>query len=231
VIGIGIGIGHGGAKSFSPPDILGLVGWYRADLGITLAVGTAIATWADQSGSGHDLLGVAPTQPTFNASDANFGGKPSVSFDQPSSQGMQTAPLALAQPLTWYFVARRTTAPFTQQLSDGSVVREATYVTGTTVQMYAGAAFGTKQWAAGDVHALVTVYNGAASAIYLDDSTAPQLGDAGTNGLDLISVSVPSAQAWDGQMAEVLIYQGAHTAVEVAKVFAYIAARYGLAVS
>ncbi len=54
--------------------------WARADLGITIATGASV--WADQSGKGRDLIqGTAARQPGFNATDANFNGHPSLTFD------------------------------------------------------------------------------------------------------------------------------------------------------
>jgi hypothetical protein len=78
----GIGIGpFGGRAPFLPTDIDGCVLWLRADLGITEA-GSGVSVWADQSGNGNDFVqGTDSARPPYTASDPDFNGHPSLSFD------------------------------------------------------------------------------------------------------------------------------------------------------
>lgn len=72
-------IASGAAAPFSPLTY-GPVGWWRADLGITLNGGD-VSAWADQSGNGSHLLQANPAlQPLYTASDANFNNQPSLTF-------------------------------------------------------------------------------------------------------------------------------------------------------
>ncbi len=66
---------------FAPTDLSGLVGWYKSGVGITLNGGT-VSQWDDSSGTGnHASHGTAGNQPTYNATDVNFNGLASLTFD------------------------------------------------------------------------------------------------------------------------------------------------------
>lgn len=80
-IGLGLGLGATGAP-WTPGrlrgDGLGL--WLRADLGLTLN-GSAVTTWADQSGNGNDFTdgGSAARRPAYSAT--SFNSRPGITFD------------------------------------------------------------------------------------------------------------------------------------------------------
>lgn len=68
-------------SAFDPTQLTDKIAWYRADLGATVGSGT-ITGWADQSGVGdanRNMVSIG-TAPTYNASDATFGGQPSISL-------------------------------------------------------------------------------------------------------------------------------------------------------
>lgn len=67
------------APSWSPADIADAFAWYRADQGVTL-VGSDVSALADLSGNGRHLS-EATNRPLFNASNANFNGQPTITFD------------------------------------------------------------------------------------------------------------------------------------------------------
>lgn len=57
-----------------------LIAWWRPGVGVTLN-GSKVATWADQSGNGHDLSnGTDAARPTYNATGGP-NSKPSMLFD------------------------------------------------------------------------------------------------------------------------------------------------------
>jgi hypothetical protein len=62
-----------------PASIGGLAAWYKAD-SLTLMNGATVTSLVDSSGAGNDMTSYSGT-PTYNASDAQFGGKPSISFN------------------------------------------------------------------------------------------------------------------------------------------------------
>jgi hypothetical protein len=58
-----------------------LLGWWRADMGITLVSGV-VSAWADQSGNGNHLTQTtAAHRPSYTASHADWNGRPAVSLD------------------------------------------------------------------------------------------------------------------------------------------------------
>jgi hypothetical protein len=70
--------GHG-SDEFSPADITGLQVWLDANQ-IVSTDGTAVTTWADSSGNGHDFTqGTAGFRPTYQTGELN--GLPVVRFD------------------------------------------------------------------------------------------------------------------------------------------------------
>jgi len=60
--GIGIDTTYGGWVSATGPDLTGLVGWYKADAGVT-AVSNAISAIADQSSNANNLSGTGTLVP------------------------------------------------------------------------------------------------------------------------------------------------------------------------
>jgi hypothetical protein len=71
-------------KSFSPPTVSGLVGWWQPHLGITLNSGS-VAAWANQGTLGGSLAqNTAASQPFFNLSGSNTI-YPSITFNGSNS--------------------------------------------------------------------------------------------------------------------------------------------------
>ena len=69
----------GKSRFFVPTDVSGCLMWLRSDLGIT-KTGSAVSTWADQSGAGRDVSQATfDRQPTISANQLN--GQPLVVFD------------------------------------------------------------------------------------------------------------------------------------------------------
>lgn len=71
----------GGSPLWTPMRLTALRGWYRSD-DLVLS-GSDVTTWADKSGIGNHLTdgGVSARRPAYSASDAAFGGRPSLTFD------------------------------------------------------------------------------------------------------------------------------------------------------
>lgn len=71
-----------GAFGAMPPIVAGLQFFGDLSSPATSIVSGAVATLGDSSGYGrHFPQGTAANRPTYNASDANFGGRPSMTFD------------------------------------------------------------------------------------------------------------------------------------------------------
>jgi hypothetical protein len=66
---------------FDPLSVDGCVGWYRADMGVTL-VSDVVSAWADQSGNGHHMTqGTAGSRPGHVASETSLNGQATLVFD------------------------------------------------------------------------------------------------------------------------------------------------------
>jgi hypothetical protein len=68
-----------GNRPFQPSSLPNLVFWLSAD-NLGLADGTAISTWTDRSGNGHNATGTTTTRPLYKSSGLSAG-RPSVRFD------------------------------------------------------------------------------------------------------------------------------------------------------
>jgi hypothetical protein len=67
--------------AFAPTDISGLEAWYKSGVGVTLN-GSDVSQWDDQSGNARHLTqGTAANQPLYNATDANWNGLASITFN------------------------------------------------------------------------------------------------------------------------------------------------------
>lgn len=85
--GVHLGVA-GAARAFVPTDIAGCILWLRADMGITLA-GADVSAWADQSGTAHHVV-TGGNRPEYVAA-GGVGGKPGVDFVRANSEYMQWA--------------------------------------------------------------------------------------------------------------------------------------------
>ena len=71
--------GGGGGGGFNPSSLGNLSAWYKA-ASLSLSNGATVTSIADSSGTGNDMTSYGGT-PIYNASDAQFGGKPSISLN------------------------------------------------------------------------------------------------------------------------------------------------------
>lgn len=67
-----------GGNGSLTPDLSGLVGWYKGDVGVT-QIANLVSKWADQSGSGNDLTASLTACPTLVPSGLN--GLPYILFN------------------------------------------------------------------------------------------------------------------------------------------------------
>jgi hypothetical protein len=102
-LGLGLGMSRrGGGGSFVPTSIAGCLLWLRADLGVT---GGDVSAWADQTGSGVSLVQAdLAKRPLLIASDADFGGYPSISFTSANSDTLATSAPITYGPHTVFMV-------------------------------------------------------------------------------------------------------------------------------
>jgi len=224
---------------FLPPQVGNLVSWLRADMGITLN-GSNVSAWADQSGNGnHVTQATAVKQPTYVASDASYNGLPTVSFG--GAQSMNTAALLpsspIAQPITMILAGQTHQSPGGSFLCEFSGTRFLFYYTtiGPDLRVFAnGSELLDNVNVADQKHVYAAQFNGAASALYIDNSqTAAASGTVGAGSLTDLAVGSESGTAnfLTGKIAEVIVYNSVISPIQRSTLFAYLGSRYGIVTS
>jgi hypothetical protein len=224
-----------GARAPAQPALAGLVGWYRADQGITIATG--VSQWNDLSGTGNNATqGTGASQPTLVAASSALGGRPALQFS--GSQFLTVGSFVgfSSQPVTMYIVTQGDTVSgslFWLDGSSGAPGRSAILYNATGWDGFSGSHI-TSANSSTAAKVLAYVGNGASSALYLNSSaTAIATGNAGTNYLSQLQIgrSAVGGSNEAGLCAEILIYTQGHAAPQLSANFRYLSARYGFLAS
>ena len=242
----GGGHNYGGAglapANFSPLS-LSPVWWLRADLGITLN-GSTVSAWADQSGLGDANRNLSQAtganQPTYNSSDTNFAGRPSLS--NAGTTRMSTAAswsASYATPFSLYAVVKDDTSPgnayvlsnlsgtdsgiFTNIASSRHVGLDGAANFSGTLAIPAGSAVGGE-------------FNGASSNLYINAITANATGNTGAvpnlgaNGMCIFNLNGGASFPLVGRIAEVVAFSSLLSAGNRALLLNYFGSRYGISI-
>ena len=214
---------------FSPTDISGLLGWWKADA-LGLSDGATVTSWTDSSGNARHLTGVGTTYET-----AEINGLAIVRFDGVDDQ--LSVAFTCNQPHTRFYVAKYRSA-FTAQ---ESFADNHSSVGSGRAQMYRPASTTIGMYAAGGIttattpqayHVYGVVFNGASSLITIDGA-APVTGSTGTGagtntgGIRLGSNASPGEWA-DADVAEVIVYDTALGTTNRESVEDYLKSKYAL---
>jgi hypothetical protein len=223
---------YGGA-GLLPPTALGtMLIWLRAD-----NYNASSGTWTDTSGAGHNAT--PGTKPTLNSSDANYGGKPSVAFASASTQYLSASfGSTQAQPTTIFVVGSGTAGTFFDGI-DGTN-RQVLFLYATTGYwtIYAGSALTGSTSTITTASFWLAIFN-TTDTLAINVKTAPgSAGTSGTTGLagtaGLAGITIGAQEGpgtpLNGVIAEMGIYTGAMSAGNIAKLAAYVTARYGLSI-
>jgi hypothetical protein len=226
ILGNGVGTGAGTA-AFSPTDISGLVGWWKAD-GVNyqdsgrttlVAVDTdPVGSLTDNSGNGNHLAqATAGKRPLYRTGLLNS--LPGLTFD--GADDFLTRTLAQAQPLTLYAVIDRNTASYffsgaggsnwywkTNELNFGSVQTVTTVVDGAVK--------------------LAIQVNGASSFLRISGVNGAN-GDPGANAIAVLNVACFHDQinCYDMTFYEAMLYSGAISGANLTSLDTY-ASRWGV---
>lgn len=231
-IALGTRIGLGFAGSQFSPLALGPFVWLRSDLGITLN-STTVAAWADQSGNGHNVSqGTGANQPTYNASDANYNGRPSL---QAATSGhfLLSAAFSIPQPFSLFIVGEAATSG---QVLIGCGTASDPFVgnnAGNT-EVFAGTTQVTDPVSCTVPRSMLAVFNGASSFAGADDwVTGGSTGGSGTLSLASLNVFATSAGTFSliGKVLEIVGLPRVPTANDKALMQAYIKTLYNRTVT
>lgn len=234
-------------SSFTPASLTGLIGWWKADTGVT---GSPVTAVADQSGVGHNLVN-AGTVP-FNAT--GFNGHPAFDFSAANDAGLSANPFAIGtgnkgsvfvigQMLTGTASGGRAAcysdlvdAGGVDYGADGSsawIFRDAT---NNAIQTYRnGLGVVTTAISLATNYVLGCIYDGTNVTHYVNGATGSTTTinknwvSAGTfaigNGIN--AGGLVHLNAWDGPIAEVIVTNADNTA-NVAAIYAYAQSKYGI---
>lgn len=223
-------------RPFDPLSISGCKAWYRVDGGCDVNTdATGIGTVYDRSSQGNNLIqATAGQKPLYKTSILNS--KAIMRFDGTDDNLLVTFAAALSQPYTVYAVVKPDAAPgvgASRQIIDGAsspnrAVLNLTQSTGTYTT-YAGTAningfaYTINEWDIIDL-----VYNGASSTGAMEGITT-FAGNPGANsmgGLRVGSIYDLSQAFYSGDIAELIVYSGAHSAQDRATIRAYLSYYY-----
>jgi hypothetical protein len=222
----------------SPLAIQDCAMWYDASQGVTYD-GNGVSQWNDSSGNARHLTQtVDANKPTYNPSNAAFGGKPTVDWDTVGNGDRLDRAAAdnLTQPLTIFACTAYTpvgsadTVLFNNQSSSQFCFE---HLNGTAWQLYAGFGcqfptppVGTRPFVAS------LVANNLDSLVRINGvgvlTRAPTL-TIGITSFRLGShVNGFTTQNWNGPIAEFLVYRRRLTDGEITAVEAYLKRKYAL---
>jgi hypothetical protein len=231
-----------GVTSFTPRSIAGCIWWLRADQGITLN-GANVSAWADISGIGdpnrNATQATGAQQPPFNPSSTALGNRPAVTFTAGSGQVLNTGAFSIApsDPCTVFFAGKMGTATSTRAFGAlvGNNDRAFDYNAVTGAIGLTESATLTTTLTPTVAIAVVCVFNGASSKLFISAKTAVATGNVGTaptvTGFSVGNVNSGGANTtFGGDMGEIGAYGRALSDSEAGQLIGYLGQRYSIAI-
>lgn len=230
-------------KIYSPLDIdaANLKFWLRPDaLALTLVSSTHISQINDQSGTGDSnknaIQATDGKRPILTASDAAYNNRPTMTFNGSQLHSVGNWAASQAQPFTIYLVGQSAAGHAQQAFLDDSAGTSVIYATDTSndLAIYAGVSLSSTTVTT-NPSVMCLVFNGASSAIYVNDATtAKATGNA--SGAALVSTvlgdNAGGTTPLNGKIADSAGYAGAHNqATRSAMMAAYAGKRYAISVT
>jgi hypothetical protein len=221
-------------------DAANLKEWARPDASLVTLSSGKVAALTVRGGGGDANKNLAQatggSQPTYNATDAAYNNRPTMSFNSSQLHSVGNWAASLAQPFTIYLVGQSASGHAQQAFFDDSAGTTVIYATDTSndLAIYAGVSLSSSTVTT-NPSVMCLVFNGASSAIYVNDATtAKATGNASGAALvsavlgDNASASTPLV----GKIADHIVYAGAHNhANRSAVMSAYAAAWFGITVT
>lgn len=221
----------GGDSGFSSPAGLpGILHWYRADSGITIATG--VSQWNDIIGSAHLLQGTLALQPSYNATDAAYNNQPTIQAASAGPYLSVTATASTQAFAVWVVGEALTAGQVLASTGTGGTV-PIVYNVGGNFRSNAGTDLASGV-AATAKHAILAVFNGASSFIGVDNwLTGGVSGNAGAGNGTAIGVLAYSSGTFPtaGKIAELIISAGVPSASSIRSMARYMGPRYGISIS
>lgn len=223
----GIPYGRGGYV-LGPTGIGGLVAWYDAAQ-LPLNDNDSVASWTDLGAGGHHAVqATAAKKPLYKTNVVN--GLPVLRFDG-LDDFLLSDLFTLSQPLTVCVVATATVNA-TNIVDGGNALNTRIVQRGaasTTLRSYAGSFVTATTTSLASFFASVCVFNGAPSVINFNGTETT--GDCGaSNGTGItIGAGYNGGSPHNGDIAEVVLYAGAVSLQDRARLITYMKTKYAIA--
>lgn len=211
--------------------------WLKSTEGITLN-GSTVSAWADQSGNGQNAVQVtAASQPAYVANQLN--GYPVLRFDGVNDY-LQNTSLVIGQPTTFFIVhtqnviaSNKKSGVFDSKVyGDPYTTRQLIDYNGIEnwLGIYAGTSWLNYPKTAPFTQITTAVFNGANSKIY-ENGVLKITGNPGTytiNGYYIGSSGLAADRWYNGDVAEIIIYNRTLNDTELQMVYTYLKQKYAI---
>lgn len=222
---------------FVPTDLSGLTVLLRADDITGVTDGTGLQTWTDTSGGGRNATQATSTQRPIYRSTATGvvlpNSKPVLVFDGVDDRLTGTNGLTTATPYTAFVVGASTDLTIDRAVLNvgGKAMRHTPTRWDLNYEGVSGGS-GTTTATAG-YHVFTNSAPGSTTGVMLVDGVQVSTNvNAAPNGTSLtIGFSPGSNHAWQGPIAEVIVYDRALSTTERKQVEAYLGTKYGITVA
>lgn len=208
---------------FSPIQIPGLQAWFDAadDTSFIFGAGTKVATWRDKSGFLRHLTQATGTsQPDRNGTRNGWS---TVVFD--GTNDRMGGSLVLSLPLTICTAFKFDNADTADRhlIATNPTGGPTVYTSGGKWWFYSGLSIDSGVTDDSNWNTRIDVFNGASSELFLNGASIAS-GNTGVGSISTISLGCwPSGvNFWDGEVAEVLIYNSVLSAQDRALVQSYL---------
>lgn len=206
--------------------------WLRADAGVTKDANNRVSLWRDQSPAGNSASQVvAANSPLFVAS--GWSGKPVIRFN--GSSNWMSGPLTLGSQMSVFAVAAEgSMTGFKRIINNEGHFYLGAAADGNFATFYGNGSWGTTQshpfaLSPGQFAILESVNNGSDSSYVngqlIETRSNPMT--AFTSGFEL-GRHVSGIQYWDGDVVELLVYDGALSTLDRQAIETYLNQKYNL---
>lgn len=215
----------------------GLLVWLRADMGVTTSSGK-VTRWEDQSGSGnHATQTVSSQQPNYVPNVASLSGQPTIRFNSANSTMLQIPDNTGLNPnrVSMIAVIQRSSGTGYAIIVSKYLANSAGYLMGfmstTTLYSWMSGGYSQGTFPTGVYGIVEGIYDQVQNKIYVNGTVSGAISQTGaivSNTKDMYIGGAYNGSQFDGDIAEVLVYNRAITDVERQSIEVYLGQKYGL---
>lgn len=226
----------GTATNFKPTDISNLFVWFRADFGITLNSGN-VSSWVDQGTHGYNASQATALRQPGYSSNGGPNGTAYLNFvGLGGAHALAATVASVAQPFDVFIVSRPSNTSnvnggyLIDFGSNSCITYQPANISG--YQIYDGTNLGPKSVVGGIDYISEGLFNGASSAIALNNGT-PTTGQAG-GAASATTLTIGNfgalGQEFNGRIYEIVAYNKNLSSTERTNLTRYFGTRYSITV-